>query len=146
MSKKKTKISIGPLIMCFAISITSPSYAVNGGAVHPRSKTETLEGASSGLVQGLPFKEPLDLAGAGSIDPRFNGHFVTESSELEVFCYTLGIIECAYKLKPFEMAELYSDTSKSGIIRSVKDYYKNNPSEIDRPVIDVVLAGCKKAD
>ena len=77
------------------------------------------------------------------LDSRFNGRFVMESGIKEVFCYLLGIIDCAYKTNPFEMTKLYPNANKSDIIRKVQDYYHEHPEERYRPIVNVVFSGCK---
>jgi|GEM_PF-3167762 hypothetical protein len=38
---------------------------------------------------------------------------------------------------------IYPDCRKADIIKAVIEYYINNPSKRHRPVVDVILSGCK---
>lgn len=39
--------------------------------------------------------------------------------------------------------EIYPDCRKADIIKAVIEYYMKNPSKQHRPVVDVILSGCK---
>jgi hypothetical protein len=39
--------------------------------------------------------------------------------------------------------EIYPDFRREDVIRSVIEYYMKNPSKQYRPVVDVILSGCK---
>jgi hypothetical protein len=41
------------------------------------------------------------------------------------------------------LAELYPDCRRENVIKAVIEYYTNNPAKRYRPVVDVVLSGCR---
>jgi hypothetical protein len=42
-----------------------------------------------------------------------------------------------------KIKEIYPDCRREQVIRAVIEYYVKNPSKQYRPVVDVILSGCK---
>jgi len=57
--------------------------------------------------------------------------------------YIVGIIDCTNYLNPGLLRSLYPEYSRGIAIDMVVKYYKDNPSELDKPIVEVLLSGCK---
>jgi len=58
-------------------------------------------------------------------------------------CFTLAILECMSRLKPNVFKKYYEGISTDEAFNSVVNYYKKNPAQRHRPIVDVLLSGCK---
>ncbi|MCX5715442.1 MAG: hypothetical protein NTV07_00975 [Candidatus Omnitrophica bacterium] len=68
----------------------------------------------------------------------------SQTIELMVNDYILGLIDGMRSGGPNNKAsELYPNCTNGDVIDAVKLYYKNNPTQRNRPVVDVLMSGCK---
>ncbi len=83
---------------------------------------------------------------------HYNGRFIVESmiekkggdiSEQIAGTYIYGVLDTIRVLAPDFFASTYANTTKGDIVDAVKLYYKNNPTQRHRSVIDVMMSGCK---
>lgn len=58
-------------------------------------------------------------------------------------CYTYGCMDALFCVNNEAMCAMYPHTTKKDILDAVKLYYTNNPGNRDRPVLQVLMAGCK---
>jgi hypothetical protein len=67
-----------------------------------------------------------------------------ESGKLYATQFISGVLEGMSAIKGGEVIrEIYPDTRREQVIAAVIDYYMKNPSKRYRPVVDVVLSGCR---
>jgi len=57
--------------------------------------------------------------------------------------YITGVIDCAFTIDRQKMKKLYPEHRRVDVLDKVIAFYKNNPDEVKKPVVDVVLSGCK---
>ena len=79
-----------------------------------------------------------------------NGYWVIEfmdSTEIQdeylVGYYIGGIVDCAWTLNPTLMEQHYGKKTRNDIINSVVNYYRVAPRSMGRPIVDVLLTGCR---
>lgn len=80
----------------------------------------------------------------------FNGRIIEKLEKAgeigdEIFYYYLmGVFDTLkWELGKKFFDEIYPKSNPESIIAAVKSYYRNNTDRLDRPIIDVVLSGCK---
>ena len=57
--------------------------------------------------------------------------------------FTLGVINALAYTKTNEINKFYSNASVEEVLNAVKMYYFRNPLQKDRPIVEVILSGCK---
>ena len=57
--------------------------------------------------------------------------------------YAYGCIDTLFYLNPGQMALIYPKGTRRDITAQLKDYYKNNPDKRARPIIEVLMTGCR---
>lgn len=57
--------------------------------------------------------------------------------------YAYGCIDTLFYLNPAQMALLYPKGNRKDIMEQLKAYYKSNPDQRRRPIIEALMAGCK---
>ena len=57
--------------------------------------------------------------------------------------YTYGCIDTLFYLNPGQMAILYPKGTRKDMTDQLKVYYKNNPDKRSRPIIEVLMTGCR---
>lgn len=57
--------------------------------------------------------------------------------------YTYGCIDTLFYLNPGQMALLYPKGTRRDMTEQLKTYYKNNPDKRSRPIIEVLMTGCR---
>ena len=90
-------------------------------------------------------QENDDVVGKQEADWRFILDKKTTESFRETYrgAYIMGVIDCVYRLDPDRMGKFYKGKTTGQIKEEVVKFYKDNPSQRRRPIVDVVLAGCK---
>lgn len=67
-----------------------------------------------------------------------------EGGKLYATQFISGVLEGMSAIKGGEtVREIYPDIRREQIIAAVIDYYMKNPSKRYRPVVDVILSGCR---
>ena len=94
----------------------------------------------SGAVWGVEAERLLT-------DGYFNGRVLSdpEIDRVESMNYIHGVTQTLFFLPITNkvMKELYPDSGDKEIAKAVTEYYRKNPEQNDRSIIDVVLTGCK---
>lgn len=57
--------------------------------------------------------------------------------------YTYGCLDTLFYLNPGQMAILYPKGTRRDMTEQVKAYYRDNPDKRSRPIIEVIMTGCK---
>ena len=57
--------------------------------------------------------------------------------------YTYGCLDTLFYLNPGQMAILYPKGTRRDMTEQLKAYYKENPDKRFRPIIEVLMTGCK---
>ena len=57
--------------------------------------------------------------------------------------YTYGCIDTLFYLNPGQMAILYPKGTRKDMTDRLKAYYRDNPDKRARPIIEVLMTGCK---
>lgn len=79
-------------------------------------------------------------------DTLVNGMGFFEENETTVVdteCYAYGCMDALFIVNNDAMIALYPHTTKKDILNAVKKYYTENPAQRSRPVVQVLIAGCK---
>jgi hypothetical protein len=100
------------------------------------------------IISGNCFANPVasQMAANAFTEGRVNGRLILIDEEFDghsAFYYIVGVVDGLYFARPKWYAETYPGTTKSDIYEAVKKYYEDNPLERSRPIIEVILAGCK---
>lgn len=67
-----------------------------------------------------------------------------ENGKLFATQFIAGVLEGMTAINGgITIKEIYPDFRREDVIRAVIEYYMKNPSKQYRPVVDVVLSGCK---
>ena len=66
-----------------------------------------------------------------------------ETTVADTECYTYGCMDALFCIRNEAMCSMYPHTTKKDILDAVKLYYKNNPEQRSKPVLQVLMAGCK---
>ena len=79
-----------------------------------------------------------------------NGRFITDERGWEdgkpgtgILYFLFGAMEALNFARPDIMVSLYPNATKKDIIDAVVYYYQSNPTQRHRPVVEVILSGCK---
>ena len=79
-------------------------------------------------------------------DSMYNGWvFHINNGNIEKYGeqYAYGCIDTLFYLNPGQMAMLYTKGTRKDIADQLKMYYKNNPDKRFRPIIEVLMTGCR---
>lgn len=81
-------------------------------------------------------------------DNYYNGRYVTEMMKTDIgkpiiHDYIRGILEAVNSVRPQVIRKYYLNANYNEIIEEVILYFQNNPTKRHRPVVEVVLSGCK---
>ena len=74
---------------------------------------------------------------------HLNGIYMAKSPDTASDSYIQGVIDGVGKTSPGKLAEIYPGYNRGDVVNAVRDYYRNNPSKIKRPVVDVLLSGAR---
>ena len=89
------------------------------------------------LMATSVYAEPNQLT-----DGRANGRFFDLSKEYAE-PFTMGCVETLLCLEGKRMLKMYPNTTCQEIVDAVVVYYRNNPTKKYRPIVEVLLSGCK---
>ena len=85
------------------------------------------------------------IAGAFT-EMMYNGRvFYINNKNIEKYGeqYTYGCIDTLFYLNPGQMAILYPKGTRRDMTEQLKAYYRDNPDNRARPIIEVLMNGCK---
>lgn len=72
-----------------------------------------------------------------------NGHYIVEAPEQEIDAFIDGVIDGIAYMAPDTFYRLYPGMTRGEIAGKVKEYYKENPSNLDRSVAELIKTGCR---
>jgi len=76
-------------------------------------------------------------------DGVLNGKALLEQPPTTASAYVLGLMDGISSTNPGFWTRVYPNMTNGDIVSAVKKYYKNNPRQRHRSIIDVVLSGAK---
>lgn len=84
-----------------------------------------------------------DLHKALFTDKFLNGRFLVGLSDEAATVFVQGAIDGVGKMSPGTLSKIYPGLTREDVVIAVKGYYVSNADKLDRPVVDVLMSGCK---
>lgn len=76
-------------------------------------------------------------------DKFLNGRFLAGLSDEAATVFVQGAIDGVGKMAPGTLSKIYPGSTREDVVMAVKNYYVSNADKLDRPVVDVLMSGCK---